>query len=198
MSLHQALPSRTQIRNRYLFASDLCLFVSATVIAYALRFEGFEWSAPHRQAAIVYLPLALAVKLYVAWSVGIYRRLWRYAGIIEVERLIASATISGVICLLLGGLVLPTLGLTEIRVPVSVLFMDGLLTAAFAALPRLGVRALWRRGQRRRVETGRRALIVGAGAAGEMIVKELLGHPQIGLNPVCFLDDDRSKHGHRL
>jgi FlaA1/EpsC-like NDP-sugar epimerase len=48
------------------------------------------------------------------------------------------------------------------------------------------------------VETGRRALIVGAGAAGEMIVKELLGHPQLGLNPVGFVDDDRSKHGHRL
>ena len=31
-----------------------------------------------------------------------------------------------------------------------------------------------------------------------MIVKELLGHPQLGLNPVGFVDDDRAKHGHRL
>jgi FlaA1/EpsC-like NDP-sugar epimerase len=198
MSPLQSLPPRTQIRNRYLFASDVCLFVSATVIAYGLRFEGFEWAAPHRQAAVVYLLFAIAVKLYVAWSVGIYRRLWRYAGILDVERLIASAAISGIICLALGALVLPTVGLTQVRVPLSVLFMDGLLTAAFAALPRLGVRALGRRGQRRRVETGRRALIVGAGAAGEMIVKELLAHPQIGLNPICFVDDDPSKHGHRL
>jgi hypothetical protein len=38
--------------------------------------------------------------------------------------------------------VLPAVGLAEIRVPLSVLFMDGLLTAAFAALPRLGVHAL--------------------------------------------------------
>ena len=41
-------------------------------------------------------------------------------------------------------------------------------------------------------------LIVGAGAAGEIIVKELLSHPQLGLNPIGFVDDDRSKHGHRL
>jgi FlaA1/EpsC-like NDP-sugar epimerase len=198
MSLPQSLPPRAQVRNRYLLASDLCLFVSATGISYALRFEGFDWGAPHRQAAIVYLLVSLVVKLYVQWSVGIYRRLWRYAGIIDVERLISSATISGVTCLLLGGLVLPTIGLTEVRVPLSVLVMDGLLTAAFAALPRLGVRALGRRGQRRRLEAGRRALIVGAGAAGEMIVKELLAHPQIGLNPVGFVDDDRSKHGNRL
>ncbi len=198
MSLPQTVPPRVRLRNRYLFASDLCLFVSATILAYALRFEGFDWAAPHRQAALVYLMVSIVVKLYVAWSSGIYRRLWRYAGIVDVERLITSAAISGVICLALGGLVLPMVGLTEVRVPLSVLFMDGLFTAAFAALPRLGVRALGRRGQRRRVEAGRRALIVGAGAAGEMIVKELLGHPQIGLNPICFVDDDLSKHGHRL
>ena len=41
-------------------------------------------------------------------------------------------------------------------------------------------------------------LIVGAGAAGEMIVKELLSHPQLGLNPIGFVDDDRRKHGHRM
>ena len=198
MFTHRPRHPRAQIRNRYLFASDLFLFVSSTIIAYALRFEGFEWGPAHTQTALVFLLVSLPVKLYVGWWVGIYRRLWRYAGIIEVEKLITSAAISGLICLVLGALVLPLLGITEVRVPLSVLFMDGLLTAAFASLPRLGVRAFGRRKQRRRVEAGRRALIVGAGAAGEMIVKELLGHPQLGLNPVGFLDDDQSKHGHRL
>jgi FlaA1/EpsC-like NDP-sugar epimerase len=59
-----------------------------------------------------------------------------------------------------------------------VLFIDACLTAALVALPRLLVRLLNRRVQRRRLEDARRVLIVGAGAAGEMIVKELLGHPQ--------------------
>lgn len=99
--------------------SDLCLFVSATVLAYALRFEGFEWAALHRQTAAVYVLVSIAAKLYVAWSVGIYRRLWRYAGIVDVERLITSAAISGVICLALGGVVLPAVGLAEVRVPLS-------------------------------------------------------------------------------
>jgi FlaA1/EpsC-like NDP-sugar epimerase len=189
---------RVQIRNRYLFASDVCLFVTATLTSYALRFEGFEWGAAHERTALVYLACTLPIKLYVAWLVGVYRRLWRYAGIVEVERLITSTVTSGVICAVVGGLVLPSLGVTPLRVPLSVLLMDGLLTAAFAALPRLWVRAFGRRGQRRRLESGRRALIVGAGAAGEMIVKELLAHPQIGLNPIGFLDDDHTKHGHRL
>ena len=40
------LPVSSRIRNRYLFASDLVLFASATIIAFALRFEGFEQTCP--------------------------------------------------------------------------------------------------------------------------------------------------------
>ena len=41
------LPVAGRIRNRYLFASDLLLFSSATVLSFALRFEGFEWGPAH-------------------------------------------------------------------------------------------------------------------------------------------------------
>jgi FlaA1/EpsC-like NDP-sugar epimerase len=187
-----------QIRNRYLFGSDLLLFASSTIIAFALRFEGFEWGDLQNHSALLYLLLSLPIKLYVFWAVGMYRRLWKYAGIVDVERLISAATASGFICLILGLVVLPGLGLTELRVPLSILFLDGLLTAAAASLPRFAVRSVGRLGQRRRLKDGRRALIVGAGAAGEMIVKELLSHPQLGLNPIGFVDDDPSKHGHRM
>ena len=199
MFTHRPRHPRAQIRNRYLFASDLFLFVSSTIIAYALRFEGFEWGPAHTQTALVFLLVSLPVKLYVGWWVGIYRRLWRYAGIIEVEKLITSAAISGLICLVLGALILPLLGITEVRVPLSVLFMDGLLTAAFASLPRLGVRAFGRRKQRRRAGgrppgahrgRRRRGRDDREGAAGP---SRSSGSTRSG-----FLDDDRSKHGHRL
>jgi FlaA1/EpsC-like NDP-sugar epimerase len=198
MAFSVAAKPPAHIRNRYLFGSDLVLFASSTVVAFAVRFEGFEWGAVQNRSALLYLLFALPIKLYVFWAVGMYRRLWRYAGIVEVERLISAATASGFICLVLGLVVLPGLNLTELRVPLSVLFMDGLLTAAAASLPRFAVRSIGRRGQRRRLKDGRRALIAGAGAAGEMIVKELLSHPQLGLNPIGFVDDDRSKHGHRM
>jgi FlaA1/EpsC-like NDP-sugar epimerase len=181
-----------------LFASDVLLFSSATVLSFALRFEGFEWGPAQNHAALLFLLIFLPFKLAIFWQVGIYRRLWRYAGMVEVERLISASAASGLLGLVLGGLVLPGLGLTVMRVPLSVLFMDGLLTAAFAAAPRFAVRAFGRRGQRHRLLDARRALIVGAGAAGEMIVKEMMGHPAVGLNPVGFVDDDRSKHGHRM
>jgi FlaA1/EpsC-like NDP-sugar epimerase len=188
----------SHVRNRYLFASDVLLFGSSTILAFALRFEGFEWGPAQDHAAILYLALTLPIKLYVFWAVGMYRRLWRYAGIVEVERVISASALSGLACLIIGLIVLPGLRLTEMRVPLSVLFMDSLLTAAAASLPRFAVRSLGRRGQRRRLLDARRAIIAGAGAAGEVIVKELLSHPQLGLNPIGFVDDDASKHGHRM
>ena len=197
--VNDPLPLRpTHVRNRYIFASDLLLFAAAPILAFALRFEGFEWGSDQSLAAAIYVACTLPVKLYLFWATGLYRRLWRYMGMVEVERLISASAISGIVCLLIGVAVLPGLGWTPSRVPLSILFMDGLLTAAFAATPRLMVRALGRRGHRRMLADGRRALIVGAGAAGEMIVKELLGNPQIGLNPIAFVDDDRTKHGHRM
>ncbi|MGH7498873.1 MAG: polysaccharide biosynthesis protein [Gemmatimonadales bacterium] len=174
------------------------LFVISTLLAFALRFEGFEWGPEQTRAAAIFLALSLPLKLSIFWFVGMYRRLWRYAGMIDVERLISASAIAGLSGLVLGMIVLPDLGLTATRVPISVLILDGFLTTAAASLPRLAVRAFGRRGQRRRLEYASRALIVGAGAAGEMIVKEMLGHPQIGLNPIAFVDDDETKHGHRL
>ena len=198
MAPDSPLPVSTRIRNRYLFASDLVLFASATILAFALRFEGFEWGPDQNHSALLFLLAALPLKLAIFWQVGIYRRLWRYAGIAEVERLISASAASGLMGLLVGGLLLPATGLTVMRVPLSVLFMDGLFTAAFAAAPRFAVRAVGRRRLQYRLQDARRALIVGAGAAGEMIVKELMGHPTLGLNPIGFVDDDRSKHGHRM
>jgi FlaA1/EpsC-like NDP-sugar epimerase len=192
------LPTTNVVRNRYLFASDVLLFSASTILAFALRFEGFAWGPSEHHAVTLYVLTSLPVKLAICWGVGLYGRLWRYAGMVDLERLISATALSGLVCLVLGGAILPGVGLIQGRVPLSVLFLDALLTAAFAAAPRLAVRALGRGRSRRRLEEGRRALIVGAGAAGEMIVKELLSHPQVGLNPIGFVDDDRSKHGHRM
>ena len=136
-------PRIRHLRNRYLLGSDLILFAAATILSYALRFEGFEWGYDYAQSALVYLAVALPVKIFLFWRLGLYRRLWLYAGVVELERIIATSAASGLACLLLGALLLPGLGLTDVRVPLSVLFMDGLLTAASAALPRLWSSGCW-------------------------------------------------------
>ena len=186
------------VRNRYFVLSDSVLFVVSTALAFALRFEGFEWPEVYRQTAIAYILVSVPLRLAVCYKTGIYKRLWRHASVVEVERLITAVTIFGISCGVLGAIIMPATGIIPVRVPLSVLFLDMLLSAVFVTLPRLGVRLLSRRRLRRSHADSDRAIIVGAGAAGELIGKELLGHPQIGLQPVGFVDDDTRKHGHRM
>jgi FlaA1/EpsC-like NDP-sugar epimerase len=186
------------LRNRHLLLLDAILLGLCTLAAYFVRFEGFHWGSDHFHTALVYLACVLPLKLGVLVWVGIYRRLWRFAGVAELELILVATAISASLSALFGAALLPGLGITPLRVPLSVLFIDACLSSGAVALPRLFIRLLGRRNQWRRLEAARRVLIVGAGAAGEVIVKELLGHPQLGLNPVGFVDDDRSKHGHRL
>jgi FlaA1/EpsC-like NDP-sugar epimerase len=186
------------VRNRHFLLSDVLLFMASTVLAFALRFEGFIWGPVYSQAALVFAAFAVPIKLAVSYKAGLYRRLWRYAGVVELERLIAAAAVFGVAGFIVGGLVLPGLGLVAYRLPLSVLLLDALLSAVALALPRVAVRVFSRRGLRRRHISGQRVIIVGAGSAGEIITKELLGHPQLGLNPIGFVDDDRRKHGHEM
>jgi len=62
---------------------------------------------------------------------------------------------------------------------------------------RYSVRLAERMRQRRRSRTtsSTRVVVIGAGDAGAMIVKEMQANPQLGLDPIGFLDDDARKHG---
>jgi FlaA1/EpsC-like NDP-sugar epimerase len=186
------------LRNRHLLILDALLLGLSTLVAYVVRFEGLDWGGANLHTALVYLLFSLPLKLGVLLYVGLYRRLWRFAGVAELEHILVATAISASLSTLLGAAVLPGLTITPLRVPLSVLFIDACLSVGAVALPRLFIRLFGRRTQWRRLEAARRVLIVGAGAAGEVIVKELLSHPQLGLNPIGFVDDDRSKHGHRL
>jgi FlaA1/EpsC-like NDP-sugar epimerase len=132
------LPGPT-VRNRYFVLSDMALFTVATALAFALRFEGFEWPEVYRQGSLVYLVVSVPLRLFICYRAGIYKRLWRHASVVEVERLIVAVSAFGIGCVLLGGFILPGLGIIPVRVPISVLFLDVLLSAVFITLPRLGV-----------------------------------------------------------
>jgi FlaA1/EpsC-like NDP-sugar epimerase len=176
---------------------DVILLALSTGLAYTVRFEGLDWSEPYRSTAVAYLFWSLPLKLALLFGLGLYRRLWRYASVYELEAVLYAVTASASACFVLGALVLPGLGLIPVRVPLSILVLDGLFSGVAVALPRLLQRSIGRRGRRPGVGA-RRVLIAGAGAAGGMIVKELRGNPQLGLVPVGFVDDDPNKHHHRL
>jgi FlaA1/EpsC-like NDP-sugar epimerase len=188
------------LRNRHVLLIDALLLAAAPLVAYALRFEGPEWGAAHTFTALVYVALAVPLQLGIFLWFGLYRRLWRYASISELELIFIAGATASAACAVLGGAVLPWSGITPLRVPLSVLFMNALLSVAIIATPRLSMRiAGWRNARwRRRANDDRRVLIAGAGIAGELIVRELLSNGELRMNPIGFVDDDSTKHRMRL
>ncbi|MBA3891515.1 MAG: polysaccharide biosynthesis protein [Gemmatimonadaceae bacterium] len=198
----------SRIRTRHLLFSDAILLSVSPFITYALRFEGWNWGEIHLLTAIIYTAVTVPTGLLVFSALGMYSRLWRYASISELHTIFIAATVAAVVCIPLGAWILPAMGITPTRVPYSVLSTNALLSYLIVSAPRFVLRM---GGFRALVATmigspepsdadkpPRRALVIGAGEAGHMLVKEIRSNPDLGLIPVGFLDDDRDKHGKRL
>lgn len=186
-----------RLRNRAFFLSDLLLIPVCIYIAFAARFEG-PWTRDVVAVFQAFLATAVPLNMLALVSLGLYRRLWRYASVSDVEMLLKSALACAAIDAILGVFVLPAFGYVDGRLSFAVILLTACLSAAAITLPRLAIRFHTPRDRRARVRGSRRAIIVGAGAAGGMIVKELTENPQLEIVPVAALDDDPSKHRLRL
>jgi FlaA1/EpsC-like NDP-sugar epimerase len=188
------------LRNRHFFLIDLALLPAAAVMSFALRLDAAgmqNWTS----AILVWIVLSVPIKLLVFYWFGLYRQFWRYASVDELV-LVALATAVGeiVAAALLFAIVVPLSGINSF--PRSIPFIDGLLTLLVVGGPRFAVRLAEQRRERERRRSRwdpeKPVLVMGAGSAGAMIVKEMKANPQLGLDPVGFLDDDSGKHGFRI
>jgi FlaA1/EpsC-like NDP-sugar epimerase len=192
-----------RLRNRLFFAIDILALPVATLLAFAIRFEGWTWTQTVYWAmAIAFMLFATPIKLLGLYIGGVYRRLWRYASIADCEALVAWVLITGAVASLFGLLALPyvphSLVADARRLPLSVAMLDALIGGAFLIAPRVVVRSQARPVRRGKGFGHRRAIIVGAGSAGALIGKELHENSQLGVEPIGFVDDDPTKHGQRI
>jgi FlaA1/EpsC-like NDP-sugar epimerase len=197
------------MRNRYFLLIDGLVATLAILIAFTARFEGLHWWPRLAAMLLAYAAVSIPLKLVAFFAVGLYRRLWRYASIGDLELVLAASSLGLAISFFVGLVVVPGLNLAPTRVPLGILLSDGMLTATGISLSRLALRVAARRRHSRGLgklpwagpqdsESVRRVLIAGAGHAGGMIAKELLENQQLGLVPIGFVDDDRLKHGNHL
>ena len=189
------------LRNRYLLASDVVLLALAAYVSYVLRLETFVLGI-HWPGFLVFTGLALVIIPLVFLRTGVYGRYWRYASVEELLLLAGAVTLGA---LLVGGISLGAVQLPPSAWPLprSIPLIFLLLALVATAGPRFLLR-LSARSIRSTAQLGAHAggngrvpqpvLIMGAGEAGAMIVRELQRNPHLGLEPVGFLDDDLGKH----
>src|SRR5687767_8476493 len=157
-------------RNRYLLVIDAALLSGLPLVLYAIRFETWNWSPADARTAYWFCALMLPLQLAILVSFGLYRRMWRFASVWEVELIFAAGVVAAIAAWLVGALALPLSGISPLRVPLSVLAMHSIFSIAIVATPRLLLRVRGRRFPlRRATDTDRRVIIAGAGAAGEMV-----------------------------
>jgi FlaA1/EpsC-like NDP-sugar epimerase len=188
-----------RFRNKYLLVLDAALLTALPFLIYALRFESFTWAPDHSRTVVTFALIMVPLEIGILIAFGLYRRLWQFASIWELELIFAAGVVGSVASWVLGAFLLPAIGLIPVRVPLAALAMYSVLSIAVVAMPRLLLRISGRGFTGWRIADGhRRVLIAGAGAAGEMVIKEIQNNPQLGLTPVGFVDDDGSKVGLRL
>jgi FlaA1/EpsC-like NDP-sugar epimerase len=191
------------LRSRHLVAYDALAIVAAYALAFMIRFDtGYVWNELQRYWVFV-APLVL-VTIPALYRLGLYRRVWRYASTPEMVGLVSAASLGTVA---LGLVLIAALGPLGIELahgfPRGVIAIDWLLTIALIGGGRFLVRVFSEAQAARRRETEERplagaqtrTLVVGAGDAGAMVVRELRLSPKLGLVPVGFVDDDARKHG---
>jgi len=177
---------------------DIVIFAMAHVLAYLCRFEFvLDQSYFHQiQSTLLWL---IPLKVFVFFVFGLYRGMWRYTGIRDFWNL-GQATLLSMLLAMAVVLYLYRF----IGYPRAVFFMDGVFTFLVCGSLRVFIRFYYL--QRNSGSPGRifsperrsgkkRLLIVGAGRAGEQVLREIQGNPDIKFEPVGFFDDDRGKQG---
>lgn len=188
---------RSHIRNRFVFIGDVALILISVLGSFALRLDVVELPF-YFPAAMLMCAVALAIKIPVFYFFGLYRRLWVYASTGELRLITAAVTAASVLTSGVMALLIVT-GNVYPGMPRSALGIDWLLSLVLIGGSRFALRILAEQSAAPRAGgKGRRALVIGAGDAGALVVRELQKTSQLNLVPVGFLDDDPAKQKHSI
>jgi FlaA1/EpsC-like NDP-sugar epimerase len=176
-------------------AVQVAIIVSALVLAFALR---FDMTIPERfwPTLKALLPVLLAIKLLVFWGKSLLKGWWRYASMADLIVIFKANLIASV------GVVIYAVCVYRLEnIPRTVLFLD----FVFCFLLMGGVRFVTRAFRENyfpmplyEMPEKTRILVMGAGDAGQIIVREIRKNPRLRSEVVGFLDDDPTKKGERF
>jgi len=191
------MKTQPMIRNRYILIGDLLLIIASAMGSYALRLELGAAFLQYMPTVYWLIGVGLVVKpLFFAYF-GLYRRMWKYASVREVTLIVLAVTTSSLVVSVLM-ISLHSLGLF-IGLSRSALAIDWLLTIILCGGLRLSLRVLAENASVNGPKSkSKRALIVGAGDAGALVVRELQKNPQINLFAACFEDDNPTKQRQQI
>lgn len=173
---------------------DSSLILGAYGLAYLLRFEGqipSAYAGIFQTTSLYLVPL----KLLIFWNFGLYRGVWRYTSLVDFSQVLKATLFA------LCGEIVAVLILHPVRgFPRSLFILDWILTFIFITGVRVATRFILTETEKGKPPGNlpwpkKMLLIIGAGDAGEKILREIRDNPRLKYEVVGFLDDDPGKKG---
>jgi FlaA1/EpsC-like NDP-sugar epimerase len=174
--------------------ADGALVALAWYLAFALRFDRgtpVPYETLFRRTILVVVGIKLAVFIVARF----YDRWWRYVSTRDMWRIAYGVFFATLVADVAVYLISPV---PTIKLPRGIAALDLLLTLALITGSRLLARTLMERPASGLVARGKQVLVVGAGDAGQLVIRELQRNPQLGYTPIGLIDDDRRKKNLRI
>jgi len=178
-----------QYRRPLIIITHLGLIIISYIFSFYLRFE-FKLSSEYPPLILRTLPLLILIKMSIFYYFGLFSGLWRYVSMSDLLQIIKANTLSTII-FIIGVRVIYTF----IGYPRSVFIIDWLICMGLVSGIRFFTRLLRERFNfdTEIIQRRKKAIIVGAGQAGILTLKECRNNPRMGLDIVGFIDDDPIK-----
>ena len=166
-------------------------------LAFAVRFDG-DVPSPYLSLFVATAGIVVLTRAVVFGMFRLYQGWWRYVGAADLKVLILAVSVSTAAYVA----ILFVTGKLD-GLPRSIILLDWMLTLAILGGGRFMVRSLREEPLLNRTRRARQSdhppvIILGAGTAGERLVRDLLADDEAKMRPVALLDDDVLKHGMRI
>jgi len=171
---------------------DLVLIPLAYWSSYLLRFEGSAYGA-NFPIFFKSLPIVVACQLFSFFVFGVYRGIWQFVGMRDVITYFKAVTAGTVLAMLVN------LGLYRfISFSRTVFVIYWVILFVLVTASRFSYRLIEEATPKNSMKRGRRALIYGAGAGGQLVMQEIERNQHLGLALVGFIDDDIRKQNRKF
>lgn len=183
---------------RLRFIADPLVLAAAFIFSFLLRFEFAIPQKLWREAFLQMLAVVFFQYLVLHIS-GISKFIWRYISIAELK-IFVKAIIFAALPFIIFRLVNLEL-LSEFSVSLSIIIMDSIFAFGGLVGVRILRRSLYERYEKRQISANnlssdrKRTFLIGAGRAGQIAAREIMGRGDSNFEVAGFIDDDRSKLG---
>lgn len=186
------------IRRIFLMCYDLLAVFAASILALLVRFDFHIMNVPSEYLDEVWrtIPYMAIVTLVIFWFLRLYSSLWSYAGALEMMYVVSACVLDAITN---AALILVRNWGDMFPVPRSFYVLYGI----FLFILVMGCRYSYRglrvlRNMHRAGVYRRNVLVIGAGDAGNQIIKEISNSRYVRKKVVGVIDDDRNKIGNYI